>query len=366
MPTDGEGGIGEIKEIEGAGVFPAPFHTTEKTMKIIDTEAKKKYFAQPVELFDGDPAKPETCIWRLTESGVHFRLHEIDTGLGGDPMEIVQITDIHFNYCNEKDRENTELQGTLQNRKWLADAASVPGCQKAMEYASFFDQTVITGDTLDYLSDGAIELMQKYIWDVDPDVLCAVGGHEFVRQMQTGIKDQTSFASRWEMVQKAWKHDITYTSRVVGDKALVIVLDNNYATFRESQIEPLRRDLALAREKGYAVLLFMHETISTGKEEDRRVKAIHIYDGEYRNFYDNHACADSEGATGTVYRMITENADLVRGVYVGHHHSAYYSEIVGSYVDESGVRREKSIPQFVLEGNPYDKQCGHVLKITVK
>lgn len=336
-------------------------------MKIIDTEAKKKYFEQAVELFDGDPAKPETCIYRLCESGVHFRLHEIDTGLGGDPVEIVQITDVHFNYCNEKDRENTELLGTLEKRKWLADAASIPGCQKAMEYASFFDQTVITGDTLDYLSDGAIELMQKYIWDVDPDVLCAVGGHEFVRQMQTGIKDQTTLESRRQKVQEAWKHDIYYVSRVVGEKAMVIVMDDNYAMFHDCQIEPLRADMALAREKGYAVLLFMHEPLCTGKEEDRTaVKAIHVYDGDTRNFYDNHAGVNLEGATGVVYRMITENADLVRGIYTGHHHSAFYTEVVGSYLDGNGMRQPKMIPQFVLEGNPYDKQSGHVLKITVK
>ena len=170
-------------------------------MKSIDSTAKKKYFDQAAELFDGDPARPETCIWRLTESGIHFRLHEIDTGLGGDPVEIVQITDVHFNYCNEKDRQNSELQGTLTCRRWLANAAFVPTCQKAMEYAAFSDQTVITGDILDYLSDGVTELMQKYIWDADPDVLCAVGGHEFTRQMQTGKADETSFESRRACVQ---------------------------------------------------------------------------------------------------------------------------------------------------------------------
>ncbi|MBR7185305.1 MAG: metallophosphoesterase [Clostridia bacterium] len=334
---------------------------------MIDTEAKKKYFDQGVELFDGDPAKPETCIYRLTESGVHFRLHEIDSGLGGDPVEIVQFTDVHFNFCNEKDRENRELQGTLEKRKWLSNAASVVSCQKAMEYASFFDQTVITGDILDYLSDGAIDLMWEHIWNVDPDVLCAVGGHEFTRQVQTGMPDQTSFSSRRATVQAAWKHRIDYVSKIVGDKAMVIVMDNNYASFYDSQVEPLRADLALAREKGYAVLLFMHEPISTGREADRAVKAIHVYDGEYYDIYEKCcAGAHSGGVTATVYRMITENADLVRGIYVGHLHSAYYTEVIGSYLDESEVRREKMIPQFVLEGNPYDKHCGHVLKITVR
>ena len=133
---------------------------------------------------------------------------------------------------------------------------------------------------------------------------------------------------------------------------MVVVMDNNYASFHDCQIEPLRADLALSRQKGYAVLLFMHEPICTGKDTDRAVGAIHVYDGDTRNFYDGLAGSDPAGATGTVYRMITENADLIRGIYVGHLHSAYYTEVAGSYTDAAGKRHEIAIPQFVLEGPP--------------
>ena len=46
--------------------------------------------------------------------------------------------------------------------------------------------------------------------------------------------------------------------------------------------------------------------------------------------------------------------------------SAYYTEVAGSYTDAAVKRHERAIPQFVLEGNPYDGQSGHVLKITVR
>jgi len=41
-------------------------------------------------------------------------------------------------------------------------------------------------------------------------------------------------------------------------------------------------------------------------------------------------------------------------------------EVEGSYLDKAGVRKRKTIPQYVLECNVYDGYTGHVLKITVE
>ena len=95
----------------------------------------EKYYSQPVEIFHGDPSDPRTCIKKFADSGVHFREFTVDTGKGGEVIEIDQVTDVHFNYCNEKDLENEELAYTVQCRKWLANASSVPACDKAMEAA---------------------------------------------------------------------------------------------------------------------------------------------------------------------------------------------------------------------------------------
>jgi hypothetical protein len=114
-------------------------------------------------VFWGDPSHPQTCIYRLKGSGVHFHEHIIDSGKGGEAVEITQITDVHFNICDDMDRADPELAYTEQCRKWLAGGVSKKGIEKAMEFASFTDQTVITGDTLDYLSHGSLEMMKEYL-----------------------------------------------------------------------------------------------------------------------------------------------------------------------------------------------------------
>ncbi|MBQ9693118.1 MAG: metallophosphoesterase [Clostridia bacterium] len=326
---------------------------------------KEKYFSDGYEVFWGDPSHPQTCIYRVRGSGVHFHEHIIDSGKGGEAVEIAQITDVHFNYCDDTDRADPELAYTEQCRKWLAGGASVAGIEKAMEFASFADQTIITGDTLDYLSHGSLEMMKKYIWDKDETVLCALGGHELTKQMQTGRADETSLEERMAILQDYWRHDMFYVSRVLGDKAMVIVLDNSKQKYTAYQTDKLKSDIALAREKNYVVLVFQHEPISTGREEDTQVEAYKVYDSSVRNYYDLIG-VKGDDETKALYKVITENADVIRGVYCGHMHSAFYTEIKGSYLNENGEIVEKSIPQYLLEANPYDGQCGHVMKITVK
>ncbi len=333
-------------------------------------EARREALAKPTEIFHGSPDHPETCIWRYTESGVHERRTVIDIGKGGNPVEIVQITDVHFNYCNEEDLADEELAYTKTCRKWLHDAASVTGIRNAISYAKLFDCVVVTGDTLDYQTRGAMELTKREIWDVVPDALITLGGHDVTREMQTGKPNELSVEERLCWLAREWKHDIFYESRVIGDKALVVALDNGCSCYRPSQVKKLKADIARARAENLALLIFEHEPIATrGPAEDDAIPAFHIYDSKVRTFLREligGSDRDESDATKEVYRLITENADVVRGVFCGHRHSAFYTEIHGTYTDENGAVHERIIPQPVLEGNPYDGQCGHVMRITVK
>lgn len=326
---------------------------------------KEKYFSDGYEVFCGDPSHLETCIYRLKSSGVLFHEHIIDSGKGGDPIEITQITDVHFNYCDEIDRADPELAYTEQCRKSFADGVSRKGIVKAMEFASFTDQTIITGDTLDYLSHGAMEMMNEYVWNKDETILCSLGNHDATKQMQTKRPNQLSLSERHKILKSFWRHDIYYVSKVLGEKAMVIVLDNSNQRYTSYQTEKLKSDLDLAREKGYVVLIFQHFPISTGKEEDTQVEAYKVYLFPVWDYY-NHLGITGDDTTKELYKIITENADVIKGIYCGHMHSAFYTEVKGSYIDENGNRIEKSIPQYVLDGNTYEDQCGHVMRITVK
>lgn len=316
----------------------------------------------------GSEGNLSTWMYRLGENGLMVREMIIDSGRNDNiPVEIVQLSDLHINYVNEKDLQDEELAYTSQCRVWNANGACVPVIEKVMEYATKYDQTIITGDTLDYLTEGAIELMKKCIWDVDPEALVALGGHDQVKQMETKLPEKTPLEERRAILRKAWKHDISYTSKIIKDKVLAIVMDNGNHQYYEEQVGKLARDIVLAREKNYVVLVFQHEPICTGYPKDGKKKAFKAYYHEYANFYDECIGYDlsTDSATTRVYKLLTENADVIRGIFCGHIHSAFYTEIKGSYMDENGIKKFRDIPQPILTPSAYDDYAGHVMKITI-
>lgn len=331
-------------------------------MKHTETE---KYFSQPSEVILGSPEDKSTCIRRFTDTGVFFREFSLDSKKGGEPVEILQITDIHFNAFTEEDLKDEELALTKQFRLWNAGGDSVRSVKKTIPLAKYFDKTIITGDTLDFLSQGAMDMLHEHIWGVDPDILVALGGHELVKQMQTGERDKTPLSDRLAYLQKNWKHDIHYHSEIIGDKVLAVVLDNSQSKYLDGQYENLKADIERARNDELVLLIFEHEPISTGKSEDEALKAIIRYDPEFANLYSGNAIGSTkrtaDTATSKVYELITHSADVVRGIFCGHEHSAFYSEIKAFTND--GLR--KDIPQVLLEGSPYNDQAGHILRITI-
>lgn len=303
----------------------------------------------------------------INENGMYIRKVCVKSKKPGTrPIRILDFTDVHLNYTNEKDKDNAEVMYTKTCRHWNADGASVKALVKAMEHAKNFDKTIITGDVLDYLSYGAMELMDRYIWDKDSNVTVAIGGHELTRQMQTGRPDETTQESRLKILEDYWRHDIYYTSEVMGDKVMLVSMDNN-GRYWTHQVEKLRADIERAKKEELIILIFQHEAVSTGKPSDKCVKALIECDGAEYNFYDMmpFGTKAADGATKAVYRLITENADVIRGLFCGHYHSGYYTEVKASYTDENGVH-EAIIPQHVEEGLVYNDYAGHVLEITVE
>ena len=299
------------------------------------------------------------------ENGMAVLELTIDSGnADGETVEIAQLTDFHYNYCNEADFEenNPSTMSTYNNRTMNPNGECIPMTNACLEYAaSFADQIVLTGDILDYLSYGALEVLKENVWDKYPGTLVALGNHDSVRVMglPTDVADPSTEESRYAILQENWQHDVYYTSKVIKNKVMVIQLDNGTGKFRDVQVEQLQNDLTLARTNGYTVLLFMHVPLSTGKAEDSTVNAFYKGDGGYADFY---KCIglNSTGATKTVYDLITNNADVIKGVFTGHEHNNYYTEILAKTSD--GVNTV--IPQYTL--SPACYFGGIVQKITVK
>ena len=292
----------------------------------------------------------------------------IKTQKGGEALEIIQITDLHFNYCTEEDLKDPVLKSTYENRKWLRDGKSVANALRCLEYAKNADQLVVTGDILDYLSQGTLELTKKHIFDAFPNVMACLGNHDAVRQMQGTVPENTSLEERLAIVKEAWIHDAEYFSKVLDERVMLIQMDNasdpdqKYGSFSERQKELLQNDLALAREKGYTVLLFYHIPLATGNPADYSITASMVGDknGSVRNLYTGGIGKLSSGASKEVYELITSNADIIGGAFCGHTHNDFYTEIKATNADGS----EAVIPQYILMGAPYGK--GHILRITVE
>lgn len=318
----------------------------------------------------GSQEDENTWIYQIDKSGVYVRETNIESVTPNrEKTTIVQITDVHLNDTNIEDESDEEIMYTKQCRSWNANGISVKALQNAMEYAKSFDRTVITGDTLDYLSCGAMELMQKYIWEADPNCIVTLGGHDITKQMQTKRPNSLPLSERQAILEKIWKHDMYYFSEVLHDNVMIIQLDNGCHRYWDFQIPKMERDLKKARENGYTVLVFQHEPICTGRSEDKHFPSFYVWEDcePYANFYD--ACIGyeqtSDVPTMKIYRMITENADIIRGIFCGHEHTSFYTEVEGTYTDSSGIIHRKTIPQYLLECNVYEGYTGHVLKITV-
>lgn len=133
---------------------------------------------------------------------------------------------------------------------------------------------------------------------------------------------------------------------------MLIQLDNSRGKYLNGQAEKLEVDINKAREKGLTVLIFQHIPLSTRNPSDNYVLPMVLgnsVSGE--NFYSEQigaAGAKLDDATEKVYNLITTNADVIRGVFAGHLHQNYYTEIKATY-EKDGAKVNAVIPQIVLQ-----------------
>ena len=311
------------------------------------------------------------------KNGLKIREIEYDLSNGADrkPVDIIQVGDTHLNYVNDKDwqEQSTCILATYKGRVWNRNGSSVPTINRFMEYVSFFDQAVVTGDILDYFSWGCAEMVQKLIVDKDPDILFAIGNHEPAIHMQNVDHVCNTDASRdavHERLATFWPNDTKYDSKIIKNEdgiemAMLVVMDNESHKYLWEEIYVgLKRDIEIAREKNIPILMFQHCPISTrgGAEEDRYT--WFYQPGDTSGFSSDKTIDLGKREAGStndeldkrVYSLIVNNADVVRGLFCGDYHNFMYTEIKGT----DGTM----IPQYVSTANAYANGCA--VKITIK
>ena len=281
---------------------------------------KNTYFGEGVTTVSN--SKYETA-YTVNSSGVSVREIAIDSGNDvGRPVQIAVITDAHL---------NTTIPGHTE------------ALVKAMECASFADQTVLCGDNVESVSsDANLALMKEHVWDKYPETIAILGNHEYFYP-GSGSMDVLK-----EKVDNFWMHDPDYYSRLVGGKVLVVTADNarqvaygeSVYYFTEEKCEMLEKDIEYARKNGYTILFFCHVGLSNLD----------------RSFM----------ANGRMYDIITSNADVIKGCFSGHGHVDNKATLSASYIDANGNKVTSSIPYYWLRGCGEDNYIGHVLYVNVK
>ena len=158
-----------------------------------------------------------------------------------------------------------------------------------------------------------------------------------------------------------------YQSKVLNEKVMIITLDNassnDVCAFTDKQYGLLAADLATARAEGYDVLLFYHIPLPTASFADAANQRLDANGDENNAVFNLYAPSNSnyknwreDYATQNVYKLITDNADIIDAAFCGHKHVNQYSEIQG--------KGGNVIPQYTLIANAYEIG-GSVTKITV-
>lgn len=308
----------------------------------------------------------------MTENGVYVWDVTLNIGIC-DEITVAHLSDLHFNYCNEQDFKEADpvLMSTYEHRLWLRHAASLPSVQNCLAMTTDADAHVFNGDTLDYLSHGAMELMDREIWERYPDCIATVGGHDMARQMQGEVPENLTRTERLAILESYWRHDIYYTSRVIRDKVMLIGFLNDGGLQSAEQTAWLQADLQRARERHYAVLLFAHEPIVTHNPKHRSVGVEDLLlKGDIGGFpynYDDGAekgkipgGVGSDAVSSAFYNVIFHSADVIKGFFAGHMHDDFRLNISAETPDG-----EKAIiPQFVHTTSAIGN--GHFMRILIR
>ncbi len=301
----------------------------------------------------GSEADPSTHMFRIDENGVQVRYIGIKAQKPGETVNIMQATDFHFNKMSDRDNaeQNPAIMDTRKYRKGFRDESTVPNAKRVIEIGKKFDAVALTGDNIDYLTWGSLDLIKEHIWDVLGDkVIMPLGGHDATRVMESYVKDNTTLESRFDILQSGWQHDVHYSNKIVKDRVMLVQLNNGQSKYYGTQAEKLAADIKYARENNLVILIFQHEPVATGDTAQARVVPI-TGGNNYENFYKNYiggSKSNSDDVTKKVYNLITNNADVVRGVFAGHLHQNYYTEIKATY-EKDGAKVNAVIPQIVLQ-----------------
>ncbi len=306
---------------------------------------------------------------------VHIKEVKIDIAGDGEEIVIYQLTDCHFN--NSYDTDSTDKEDATVLASWNEwgkafcdfDTVILPTFKRCMNLASTGDKVVITGDIANFYSKANYSAIEKYIFNADKNinaelagkVLATSGNHDCTFPgARKNIELYESHHKELEDLYAKYGYDLEYTSQVIDDRVMIVVLDNasrydiSSERYTENQLNRLTADIATAKEKGYTMLLFGHVPLPT---QNTAGHSFYVT-------YDMDAYSDEHPTSKAVYKLIINNADIIKGYFCGHNHGDTYLEIIAKTSDG----KPAYIPQYVLNDMCLGKQgsTGEMTRIILK
>ena len=347
-----------------------------------------------------EDTNPNHKIYTL-QNGLVVRDVTVSGNANTEKTEIAFLSDPHFNYINEQDifENNVNALASYRGRNWLRDNSHLSDIKKEMEFASMFKKIVMGGDAVDYLSKGSLLMTKRLFTDksVNGSIKMTMGNHEYSELMQqdtSGLSNKYSLEQRYAMVQKYWANDVYFDYEImkkndgVTDNVMLIYMDNANNRYWASQIPKLESALNEARAKNVPVLIFQHVPLLTMNPNET---SVYLWEGwqSFGNGYQNGntrfataeknsgvvnmntktgyvGSADSDANTMAVCEMIRKNYDIIKGVFHGHEHSNMYTEIIGLNSDGTTATDGNGNPCVIPQHGAYGAHYNSVMKITIE
>ena len=256
----------------------------------------------------------------------------------GFSFRTLHITDSHLALCNENDPEK---QRALSVRRQELFDRGVPGqCRRRFEdylaYAKQQGETVLmTGDIIDFLSDGNRAYLKKALEGVD--YIYAAGNHDFCHYPGLEIDDDDVKRANMKEAAPYFPHDNLIFSSQTRFGVNFVSIDNTYYRTTAGQ-----HDLFMAEAaKGMPIVLLMHNPLYSKELADAILKTdkvawlagcpqslLDTYPGDYGKAH----APDAE--TLSLIEDI-RHCELVKAIVTGHVHASYvfpFSNTATQYV----------------------------------
>ncbi len=296
---------------------------------------------------------------------MNFNIDAVD-GANDEVITLSHVTDVHLNVLNERDFANArpEVISFYRNRYHLKDAQTAKATKNMMKAAdALSEQVILTGDTLDALNYGSLDLMKRLMITPYPNAIHASGNHELWQDTGVGqISDTMTMDEKRAVYQEYMPHDSAYSTKLLKNKVLLIQIDNAVSwgegsySYSEEQYQALSRDLAMARENNYTVIIAQHLPLQFGVKTGDNKNNNQILEANAPNNLsgvkvdmssnDAYIMTDPAGTMGTrtvatkTHRLITSYSDVIKGILVGHHHDAAVLDVIDIDTNEmTGIKQ---------------------------